>query len=75
VDLQKHKLRGIKNPFAMKSKFDAVILAVPHRVFLDMPPESYTNVMRNGGKPAVFVDVKGVYREAGKAKDVMYWSL
>jgi UDP-N-acetyl-D-galactosamine dehydrogenase len=75
TEMQKFKMRGVKNPFDMKGKFDAVILAVPHRVFLDMPPESYTGLMRNGGKPAVFVDVKGVYREAGQRKDVMYWSL
>jgi UDP-N-acetyl-D-galactosamine dehydrogenase len=75
ADLQKRNLHGVKNPFEMKSQFDAVILAVPHRMFLDTTPEAYTRIMRNGGKPAVFIDVKGVYREAGKAKEVMYWSL
>jgi UDP-N-acetyl-D-glucosamine/UDP-N-acetyl-D-galactosamine dehydrogenase len=75
TEIQKRNMRGVKNPFEMKGKFDAVVLAVPHRVFLDMPPQAYTHLMRNGGKPAVFVDVKGVYRQASRKKDVMYWSL
>jgi hypothetical protein len=68
-------MRAVKNPFVTKEKFDAVVLAVPHRMFLDMPPESYFSLMRNGGKPAVFVDIKGVYRDAANKSGVMYWSL
>lgn len=75
TDMQKCSMRGVKNPFAMRGKFDAVVLAVPHRLFLDMPPQTYTHLMRNGGKPAVFVDVKGVYREASNKPHVLYWSL
>jgi hypothetical protein len=68
-------MHGIKNPFGTKEKFDAVVLAVPHRMFLDMPPEAYVGLMRNGGKPAVFVDIKGVHRDAGAKSNVLYWSL
>jgi UDP-N-acetyl-D-glucosamine/UDP-N-acetyl-D-galactosamine dehydrogenase len=74
-ELQKFRMRGVKNPFATKEKFDALVLAVPHRMFLDMPPEAYLGLMRNGGKPAVFVDLKGVQRDAGARSDVLYWSL
>ena len=74
-ELQKFHMRGVKNPFATKEKFDALVLAVPHRMFLDMPPEAYLGLMRNGGKPAVFVDLKGVQRDAGARNDVLYWSL
>jgi len=74
-ELQKFHMRGVKNPFATKEKFDALVLAVPHRMFLDMPPEAYLGLMRNGGKPAVFVDLKGVHRDAGARSDVLYWSL
>jgi UDP-N-acetyl-D-galactosamine dehydrogenase len=74
-ELQKFHMRGVKNPFATKEKFDALVLAVPHRMFLDMPPEAYLSLMRNGGKPAVFVDLKGVQRDAGARSDVLYWSL
>lgn len=74
-ELHKFNMRGVKNPFQTKEKFDAVVLAVPHRMFLDMPPEAYCGLMRNGGKPAVFVDLKGVHRDAGNKSDVLYWSL
>jgi UDP-N-acetyl-D-galactosamine dehydrogenase len=76
AELQKHKLRPMKNnPFQSKEKFDAVVLAVPHRIFVDTPPEAYLSLMRNGGKPAVFVDVKGVQRDATNKNGVLYWSL
>jgi len=75
AELQKYNMRPVKNPFLAKEKFDAVVLAVPHRMFLDMPPEAYVGLMRNGGKPAVFVDIKGVHRDAGNKSDVLYWSL
>lgn len=74
-EIQKLNMRPLKNPFEAKEKFDAVVLAVPHRMFLDMPPESYTGLLRNGGEPAVFVDIKGAYRDAGNKSGVMYWSL
>ena len=75
AELQKYNMRPVKNPFLAKEKFDAVVLAVPHRMFLDMPPEAYVGLMRNGGKPAVFVDIKGVHRDAGNKSGVLYWSL
>lgn len=74
-ELQQFNMRAVKNPFVAREKFDAVVLAVPHRMFLDMPPESYFSLMRNGGKPAVFVDIKGIHRDAANKSGVMYWSL
>ena len=74
-EIQKLNMRPLKNPFEAKEKFDAVVLAVPHRMFLDMPPQAYTGLLRNGGKPAVFVDIKGAYRNAANQSGVMYWSL
>ena len=74
-EIQKLNMRPLKNPFEAKEKFDAVVLAVPHRMFLDMPPQAYIGLLRNGGKPAVFVDIKGAYRDASNQSGVMYWSL
>jgi UDP-N-acetyl-D-galactosamine dehydrogenase len=75
-ELQKCNLPPAKNnPFRGREKFDAVVLAVPHRTFIDMPAEAYAGLMRNGGKPAVFVDVKGVQRDAANQSGVLYWSL
>jgi UDP-N-acetyl-D-glucosamine/UDP-N-acetyl-D-galactosamine dehydrogenase len=74
-EIQKLNMRPLKNPFEAKEKFDAVVLAVPHRMFLDLPPQAYIGLLRNGGKPAVFVDIKGAYRDAGNQSGVMYWSL
>ena len=74
-ELQKYHMRAVKNPFGTKEKFDAVVLTVPHRMFLDMPPEAYTALARNGGKPAVFVDIKGSLHGIRSGKDLLYWSL
>jgi hypothetical protein len=40
-----------------------------------MPPQAYTDLMRDGGQPAVFIDIKSVYRQASNKKDILYWSL
>jgi len=74
-EMERLNLRAVHNPFHAKAKFDAVVLAVPHRIFQDTPAEAYVGLLRNGNKPAVFVDVKGVLQEARSRKNVLYWSL
>ena len=73
--LQRLNFRALSNPFKEKDRYDAVILAVPHRVFQDQPKEVYLNLLKNGGRPAVFVDLKGVLRNTTWKKGVLYWSL
>ena len=75
AELQRFKVRVLSNPFKGKDKYDAVVLAVPHRIFQDQPVEAYSNLLKNGGRPAVLMDVKGVMREMKCKKGILYWSL
>jgi UDP-N-acetyl-D-galactosamine dehydrogenase len=75
AELERFKVRVLSNPFKSKDKYDAVILAVPHRVFQDQPVEAYLDLLKNGGRPAVLVDIKGVMREMKCKKGMLYWSL
>ncbi len=52
------------------SDYDAIIVAVNHREYLDLE-ESYFHSLSH--PKAVLVDVKGIYR--GKIKEMTYWSL
>jgi len=75
IELQKLALRAEQEPFRASGKYDAVVLAVPHRVFRDQPVEAYTQLLRNGDGPGVLVDVKGVLRAARNEPGILYWSL
>ena len=56
---------GMKN-------LDAVILAVSHRNYLDMPPEDFCVCVRPGG---VLMDVKSALEPALLPAEIRYWSL
>jgi UDP-N-acetyl-D-galactosamine dehydrogenase len=75
ADLQRFGVRVVANLFESKDKYDAVILAVPHRIFQDHPVETYASLLKNGDRPPVLVDVKGVMREMKCRKEILYWSL
>jgi UDP-N-acetyl-D-glucosamine/UDP-N-acetyl-D-galactosamine dehydrogenase len=51
-------------------QYDAVILAVNHREYLNLPEDYFIGLC---GAKGIFVDVKGVYRN--KIKKLTYWSL
>lgn len=50
--------------------YDAVIMAVPHREYLDLDDKFFREITNEG---AVIVDVKGTAR--GKVKELNYWGL
>ena len=52
-------------------KYDAVIVAVNHRDYVEMKEEDFRRLMSDD--TGVLMDVKGIYR--GKIKDLKYWSL
>ncbi len=55
---------------------DAVVLAVPHRVFREKEPEAYLTLLKGEGGPGVLMDVKGILpREAVDIAGTVYWSL
>jgi UDP-N-acetyl-D-galactosamine dehydrogenase len=51
-------------------KYDAVILAVSHKQYLNLDEEWFTGLLNDNG---IIVDVKGILR--GKIKNHTYWSL
>ncbi len=50
--------------------YDAVIVAVAHKEYLELDEESFLRITNND---AVIADIKGIYR--GKIKKLKYWSL
>ena len=53
-----------------KGKYDAVVVAVNHKQYMDLTEDYFINLTGNDG---VVVDVKGIYR--GKINKLAYWSL
>ncbi len=57
----------IKEP---NPRYDAVIVAVNHADYMGLPESFFANILT---EKAVFVDLKGIYRN--KIKEFTYWSL
>ena len=74
-DLALFKVRIVADPFGGNEKFDAVVLAVPHKIFRDTAAEAYIELLANHDRPAVFVDLKGAMGALRAKKDLLYWSL
>ncbi len=51
--------------------YDAVIVAVNHKEYLELDEAYFKSIMRDGH--GVFVDIKGIYKD--KINDLEYWSL
>lgn len=76
AELQRLRLKDVADPFVGQSRrYDAVVLAVPHRAFREKPLEAYIELLRKDSGPGVLVDVKGVLREVVKKTTVLYWHL
>jgi UDP-N-acetyl-D-galactosamine dehydrogenase len=79
VDRERLGLNFVDDPFERPPEgYDAVVLAVPHRAFRAREWAAYLALFGDA-RPGVFVDVKGVFREAAKSQgnphEVIYWSL
>lgn len=74
-DLERFKVKVVADPFTDKQKYDALILAVPHRIFREQAAEAYARLFANGRCPPVLVDIKGVLSEMRGSSDWLYWSL
>ncbi len=61
---------GIKLEKAPSGKYDAVILAVGHKEYLNLDEKFFTALLNKEG---IVVDVKGILR--GRIKNHTYWSL
>jgi UDP-N-acetyl-D-galactosamine dehydrogenase len=68
--------RSAEHSFAGHSRYDAVVLAVSHEVFLENDIGSYVRLLKDDKGQGVLIDVKGVLPKPGKENsDVLYWSL
>lgn len=74
-DIQRLGLREAPDPFGAAGRYDALILAVPHRVFRDRPVDAYLRLLNDDNGPGVVVDVKGVLRDALRGTRHLHWSL
>ncbi len=64
------------NNIEQEAPYDAVVVAVKHRPFLEeMDFKKYKSLMPNGNKP-VLIDIKGIYDKEKAVKDgFLYWRL
>lgn len=88
-EIEKLRLKPVSDPFQPhqlhrpvqpdkpeKPKYDAVILAVPHKVYREKGLEAYFALFKGIGKPGVLVDVKRALPwDSGATSEVLYWSL
>ncbi len=51
--------------------YDAIIVAVNHKSYMQLTENDFKNMMKNVENP-ILVDIKGIYRS--KIKDLQYWS-
>jgi len=52
------------------NNYDAIIVAVNHKQYLDFDETYFQNISANKG---VLIDIKGIYK--GKIRQMQYWSL
>ena len=67
--------KPVEDSFTEHARYDAVVLAVSHDVFLRNPIESYLRLLNNEGDQSVLVDVKSVLPAPADSSQVVYWSL
>jgi UDP-N-acetyl-D-galactosamine dehydrogenase len=69
-DELKHEYGFELIPQIINQKYDAIIVAVSHKQYLEYTEEDFTNLLTENG---VLVDLKGAFR--GKINKLNYWSL
>jgi UDP-N-acetyl-D-galactosamine dehydrogenase len=62
---------GFKLQEKMTNDYDAVIVAVNHKAYINYSEADFQNMLKDG--KGVFVDLKGIYK--GKINNLTYWSL
>lgn len=65
-----HEEYGIELKEGPQGQYDAVIVTVPHKEYLEMDEAYFKKLTNNEG---IVIDIKGLYRK--KLKDLTYWSL
>ena len=76
VDVTRLGLQDASNPFEGEERYDAVILAVPHRGFRKRCVDDYLRLLDKEGNLGIVVDIKGVLSMLTiEHSGVLYWSL
>lgn len=76
--LQSFGVQVIEELFGSDQRYDAIVLAVSHKVLIERDIREFLNLLnRNGEDSAVFIDVKGVLDKARieSGGSVLYWRL
>ena len=72
-------LNPVKTPFGMSAagaRYNMVVLAVPHSSYRKRPVDDYIGLLDGEDHERVFLDVKGVFREALQGRrDLTFWVL
>lgn len=69
-------LEPVPDPFTTESRYDAVVLAVPHRYFREKEPAAYLKLLDNQTGPGIIIDVRRVLPAAAiTGAGAVYWGL
>lgn len=69
-------LSWVNDPFGRESAYDAVVLAVPHKIFLTKGEAAFLQLLSNGTRKGVLVDIKAALnRDNVQLSKVSYWTL
>ncbi len=68
-------LKGISDPFTAGRRYNAVVLAVPHRGFREKAAKDYLSLFNIGGNKGVFIDIKGAMGDRVLLNTLLYWTL
>jgi len=66
---EEYGFKLVANP---TNDYDAVVVAVNHKPYLEFTEDYFKSLMKNTDRP-ILVDIKGIYRN--KIKKISYWSL
>ena len=76
ADLRDLGLAPVTDPFHGPDRFDALVLAVPHRAYRDTSTGAFVRLLSDDGRPGVIVDVHGVLdRDRLPPDRILYWRL
>lgn len=77
--LRRLGLRPVPDPFQKpglsSGAYDAVILAVPHRAFRELPAQRYVDLLRTEDGTGVLVDIRGILAPFAPVENILYWTL
>jgi UDP-N-acetyl-D-galactosamine dehydrogenase len=69
-------LTMVPDPFAAETRYDAIVVAVPHDEFRGRPVADFVRLLRADNGGGVLIDVRGMLdRAAVTSRGIAYWCL